>query len=267
MAANRVPSHVPQSEKFTSPLRHYTGMWCLFVAALPIVVTRFGLIPVYESQKNLLPAYASFFCLLALAYVFSQRHRLARAMFAARLLWSDLDPVQSKKPNPLSINGGLAGMILGALGCAALYLWAFEGGRTSRDFPALPPSSMNAVLLALSFITLFLLASGAFAIVAVREHMQRVLGLSDAEVITGLPRSAEPTPRAAEVITGLPRPAEPTTTSAAPSAARHGGIAVLSERGGVRVSAGGSEEGKPDELFKSESDITMRTRTTDSARF
>jgi len=250
MPANRVPTHVPQHENFTSPLRHYTGMWCLFVAALPVLVTQFGLIPVYESQKNLLPAYASFFCLLSLAYVFSQRHRLARAMFAARLLWSDLDPVQSKKPKPLSINGGLAGMILGALGCAAIYLWAFEGGRPSRDFPALPPSSMNAVLLALSFITLFLLASGAFAIVAVREHMQRVLGLSDAEVITGLPRSAEPT-----------------TTSAAPSAARHGGIAVLSERGGVRVSAGGDEEGKPDELFKSESDITIRSRPTDSARF
>ena len=250
MAANRVPSHVPQYEKFPSPLRHYTGMWCLFVAALPVLVTRFGLIPVYESQKNLLPAYASFFCLLALAYVFSQRHRLARAMFAARLLWTDLDAVQSKTSKRLSINGGLAGMILGALGCAAIYLWAFEGGRTSRDFPALPPSSMNAVLLALSFITLFLLASGAFAIVAVREHMQRVLGLSDAEVITGLPKSVEP------------------TTSAAPSAARHGGIAVLSERGGVRVSAGGSEEAlRSDELFKSESDMAVRTRTTDSARF
>ena len=250
MAANRVPSHVPQDERFTSPLRHYTGIWCLFVAALPIVVTRFGLIPVYESQKNLLPAYASFFCLLSLAYVFSQRHRLARAMFAAPLLWTDPDSVQSKKPNRLSINGALAGMILGALVCAAIYLWAFEGGRTSPDFPALPPSSMNAVLLALSFITLFLLASGAFAIVAVREHMQRVLGLSDEEVITGLPRSAEPT-----------------TTSAAPSAARHSSIAVLSERGGVRVSAGGSEEGKSDELFKSESDITIRSRATDSGRF
>jgi hypothetical protein len=267
MAANRVPSHVPQSEKFTSPLRHYTGMWCLFVAALPVVVTRFGLIPVYESQKNLLPAYASFFCLLALAYVFSQRHRLARAMFAARLLWTDLDAVQSKKPNPLSINGGLAGMILGALGCAALYLWAFEGGRTSRDFPALPPSSMNAVLLALSFITLFLLASGAFAIVAVREHMQRVLGLSDAEVITGLPRSSEQTTNAAEV-TGLPRSVDQ-TTSTAPSAARHGGIAILSERGGVRGSAtSGNEEGvRSDEPFKSESDISVRALTTDSARF
>jgi hypothetical protein len=226
-------------------------MWCLFVAALPIVVTRFGLIPVYESQKNLLPAYASFFCLLALAYVFSQRHRLARAMFAARLLWIDPDAAQSKPSKNLSINGGLAGMILGALGCAAIYLWAFEGGRTSRDFPALPPSSMNAVLLALSFITLFLLASGAFAIVAVREHMQRVLGLSDAEVITGLPRSAEP------------------STSAVPAATRPGGIAVLAERGGARVAtAGGNDEGiRPDELFKSESDIGVRTLTTDSARF
>ena len=260
MAANRVPSHVPQYETFTSPLRHYTGMWCLFVAALPIVVTRFGLIPVYESQKNLLPAYASFFCLLALAYVFSQRHRLARAMFAARLLWTDVDTAQSKPPSKrMSINAGLAGMILGALGCAAIYLWAFEGGRASRDFPALPPSSMNAVLLALSFITLFLLASGAFAIVAVREHMQRVLGLSDAEVITGLPRSAEPTTSAALSA----------TPSVTPSATRHSAIAVLSERSGVRVSATvGSEEGvRPDELFKSESDIAVRTVTKDSARF
>jgi hypothetical protein len=140
-------------------------------------------------------------------------------------------------------------MILGALGCAAIYLWAFEGGRTSRDFPALPPSSMNAVLLALSFITLFVLASGAFAVVAVREHMQRVLGLSDAEVITGLPRSADP------------------TTSAASPAARPGGIAVLSERGGLRGSVGEREEGKSDELFKSESDIAIRMGPTDPDRF
>src|SRR5512134_2249339 len=125
MAADRVPLHVPQSEKFTSPLRHYTGMWCLFVAALPIVVTRFGLIPVYESQRSLLPAYASFFCLLALAYVFSQRHRMARAMFAARLLWTDVNAAQSKTSTRASMSGALAAMIVGALCCAAVYLWAF----------------------------------------------------------------------------------------------------------------------------------------------
>lgn len=237
MAADRVSTHVPQHKMLTSPLRHYTGLWCLVVSALPVLVTRFGLIPVYESQRSLLPAYASFFCLLALAYVFSQRHRLARAMFAARLLWDDPAAVQPRTSKRLSINAGLAVMILGSLGCAAVYLWAFEGGRTSRDFPTLPPSSIDAVLLALSYITLFLLAAAAFAVMAVREHMQHVLGLSDEEVITGLPRSAE------------------LTTSTGPSAARPGGIAVLSERG---------ERFRSDELFKSESDHPARTGATDS---
>jgi hypothetical protein len=250
MAADHLPAHVSQRKELTSPLRHYTGVWCLVVAALPVVVTRFGLIPVYESQKSLLPAYASFFCVLALTYVFSQRHRMARAMFAAPLLWTDLDAVRSKASERISINGALAGMILGALGCAAVYLWAFETGRTSRDFPTLPPSSMNAVLLALSYITSFLLASAAFAVVAVREHMQHVLGLSDAEVITGLPRS-----------TGL-------TTSAVPSAARHGSMSVVSDRGGPRVSTGGDEDKfSGDELFKSESNPAIRTGAKDPGRF
>lgn len=249
MATDRPAPPVRQHEAFTSLLKHYTGTWCLFVAALPVVVTRFGLIPVYESQKSLLPAYASFFCVLALAYVFSQRHRLARAMFAARLLWTDFDAVQSKASAPMSINGGLAGMILGALGSAAIYLWAFEGGRTSPDFPALPPSSMNAVLLAVSYIMLFVLASAAFAVVAVREHMQRVLGLSDAEVITGLPRFTE-------------------TTGAVPLAVRHGGMSVVSERGGLRGSPGGNEQAmRSDELFRSESEFTARSGGIDPSRF
>ena len=233
MAADRLASSVSRDKAFINPLKHYTGMWwcCLLVAVLPVVVTQFGLIPVYESQRNLLPAYASLFCLLALAYVFSQRHRMARAMFAAQLLWTELDlhASQSKASKGMSISAALAAMILGALGCAAIYLWAFESGRGSRDFPTLPPSSMNAVLLAVSYILLFLLASAAFAVVAVREQMQHVLGLSDPEVITGLPRS-----------------------TAALSARRHGGIAVLAERGGTRV--GNQERFKRDELFTSESD-------------
>ena len=160
MATDRLSSRATPT--FTSPLKHYTGVWCLFVAALPVVVTQFGLIPVYESQRSLLPAYASFFCLLALAFVFSQRHRMARVMFAPRLLWAD-DGAHLTRRSRLSINAALAAMILGALVCTALYLWAFEIGRSSPTFPQLPPTSMNAVLLALSFITMFLLASAAFA--------------------------------------------------------------------------------------------------------
>lgn len=229
MATDRLSSRA--NPTFTSPLKHYTGVWCLFVAALPIVVTQFGFIPVYESQRSLLPAYASFFCLLALAFVFSQRHRMARAMFAPRLLWADDDGAAPKGRRRLSINAGLAAMILGALVCTAVYLWAFEIGRASPTFPRLPPSSMNAVLLALSFITLFLLASAAFAVVAVREHIQHVLGLSDAEVITGLPRS---TPTASAV-------------------SHHAGISVAS-----RVAMLGDEPFSGEDMFKREPGPPLR---------
>ena len=236
MAADRLSSRATPS--FTSPLKHYTGVWCLAVAALPVVVTQFGLIPVYESQRSLLPAYASFFCLLALAFVFSQRHRMARAMFAPRLLWPD-EALQSKARSRLSINAALAAMILGALACTALYLWAFEIGRGSPAFPRLPPSSSNAVLLALSFITLFLLASAAFAIVAVREHLQHVLGLSDAEVITGLPRSME-------------------TAAAGGAPPQQAGINVVGDRTAARMSSIGDELFGGEEVFKRESGPPLR---------
>jgi hypothetical protein len=229
MATDRV--HASAKPAFTSPLKHYTGMWCLAVATLPVVVTQFGLIPVYESQRSLLPAYASFFCLLALAFVFSQRHRMARAMFAPRLLWAADDAPHAKVRSTLSINAALAAMILGALACTALYLWAFEIGRESPTFPRLPPSSMNAVLLALSFITLFLLAAAAFAVVAVREHIQHVLGLSDAEVITGLPRS---------------------TQAAAALVSHHTSISVVPERSGSRASLLPEDPFTGEEMFPRE---------------
>jgi hypothetical protein len=244
MATERVAS--PAASTFTSPLKHYTGVWCLFVAALPIVVTQFGLIPVYESQRSLLPAYASFFCLLALAFVFSQRHRMARAMFAPRLLWPDESGAPVKGTTRMSINGALAAMIFGALACTAIYLWGFEIGRASPTFPRLPPTSMNAVLLALSFITVFLLASAAFAVVAVREHIQHVLGLSDAEVITGLPR---PSQTAAAVVP-------------------HHGMSVVAERPASRLSSLSlaEESFAGEELFRREPTPGLRGGTSEPGR-
>lgn len=245
-SAERLPPRMPNT--FSSPLRHYTGVWCLFVTALPVVVTQFGLIPVYESQRSLLPAYASFFCLLALAFVFSQRHRMARAMFAPRLLWADDNAAHAKGRSTISINGALAAMILGALCCTALYLWAFEIGRSSPTFPQLPPNSMNAVLLALSFITMFLLASASFAVVAVREHIQHVLGLSDAEVITGLPRSS------------------PAVPGAAP-AALHAGISAIPDRPVSRMAVVSDETFSSEELFKRESGTPLRAGKADQTAY
>jgi hypothetical protein len=242
MASDRLSSRATPT--LTSPLKHYTGAWCLFVAALPVLVAQFGLIPVYESQRSVLPAYASFFCLLALAFVFSQRHRLARAMFAPRLLWANDDSALSTVRTHPSINAALAAMILGALACTVVYLWAFEIGRTSPTFPHLPPTSLNAVLLALSFITLFLLASAAFAVVAVREHLQHVLGLTDSEVITGMPRA----------------------TQAAAQGAHHGGISVVPDRAPSRITPLGDELFGSEELLKRESGQPIRAGKTEPGR-
>jgi hypothetical protein len=172
-----------------APLRNLTGLWCILFAVLPVVATEFGLIPIYDSQRRVLPAYASFFCFLAFAYVFSLRHRLARAMFGGRLLTTE-DSTHAGQP--ISINLLPACLILASLGGGVAYLWVFESGRGLPTFPALPRNAADAVVLALSFVAMFLLAEAAFAIMAVREYLQDVLGLTDAAVITGVRSGAEP---------------------------------------------------------------------------
>ena len=103
------------------------------------------------------------------------------------------------------------------------------------------------MLLALSFITLFLLASAAFAVVAVREHIQKVLGLSDAEVITGMPRP----------------PQAPTA-----AVAHHAGISVVADRPSSRMSpvSLGDEAFGAEELFKREQPPPMRAGKTEPGR-
>lgn len=175
------------------PRRNLTALWCILLACLPVAATEFGLIPIYESQRRILPACASFFCFLGFAYVFSLRHGLARAMFGVRLLSSNGDSTRARYR--ISIDHLPACLILASLGAAAIYLSAFESGRGLPTFPALPRSSAGAVALALSFVAMFLLAEAAFAIMAVREYLQDVLGLSDAAIIAGVPGRTQPTVR------------------------------------------------------------------------
>lgn len=166
---------------------NFTGLWCIVFALLPVAATEFGLVPIYGAQRRLLPAGATFFCFLGFTYVFSLRHSFARAMFGARLprgaeTWR-------RAVRRVSVDHLPAGLILASLGAAATYLAAFESGRGQPTFPALPRDSADAVVLALSFVGMFLLAEAAFAIMAVREYLQDVLGLSDAVVIAGVPRN------------------------------------------------------------------------------
>jgi len=187
MAPRVTPDSPPRITR--RPAFSFLVAWCIVVATLPIIAAQFALVPIYESQRLMLPAYGAFFCLLGFAYVFSLRHGLGRAMFVT----STVSTNTVARRRRISINVLLACLILASIGAAAIYLWAFESGRTSPTFPKLPRSSAEAVMLALSYVTMFVLAETAFAIMAVREYLQDVMGLTDADAVAGTP-TTEPSP-------------------------------------------------------------------------
>jgi hypothetical protein len=180
----------PASRIGRALLRNFSGLWFTLLAALPVIATEFGLVPIYDSQRRMLPACASLFCFLGFGCIFSLRHALAKAMFGPPVLTA-ADSTHAR--HRISIDYLPTALILASLGAAATYLWAFESGRGLPTFPALPRNSAEAVVLALSFVAIFLFAEAAFAIMAVREYLQDMLGLSDAAVITGMSSRVETT--------------------------------------------------------------------------
>lgn len=185
--APRVTDSIPRITRRS--IFSFLVAWCVVVAALPIIAAQFALVPIYESQRLMLPAYGTFFCLLGFAYVFSLRHGLGRAMFVPSAATTNTVARRYR----FSINMLLACLILASIGAAAIYLWVFESGRTSPTFPKLPSSSAGAVMLALSYVSMFVLAEGALAIMAVREYLLDVMGLTDAEAVAGTPPTTDET--------------------------------------------------------------------------
>src|SRR5664279_5679005 len=66
---------------FAGFFKSYMSASTIVAASIPIPVASWKLIPIYAQQRGFLTVYASLFCFLLLAFVFSIRHRLARSMF------------------------------------------------------------------------------------------------------------------------------------------------------------------------------------------
>src|SRR6266567_9394742 len=66
---------------FANFFKGYMSVSTIVAASIPIPVASWKLIPIYAQQRGFLTVYASLFCFLLLAFVFSIRHRLARPMF------------------------------------------------------------------------------------------------------------------------------------------------------------------------------------------
>ncbi len=75
------PTEASRVRGFARFFRSYMSVWTLVVAALPIPVGTFKLIPTFEVQRSYLSVYTSLFCFLSLGFIFFQRHRLGYYMF------------------------------------------------------------------------------------------------------------------------------------------------------------------------------------------
>ena|SRR5258708_29098104 len=81
------PTQAQRVKTFAAFFKSYMSVWTIVVAALPIPVAAFKLIPTFEAQRSYLSVYTSLFCFLALGFIFFQRHRLGYYMFRQTGKW------------------------------------------------------------------------------------------------------------------------------------------------------------------------------------
>jgi hypothetical protein len=176
---------------FAEFFKQYMSVSSVVAASLPVPVTSFQLIPTYAAQTKFLSVYTSLFCFLLLGYIFYSRHALARWMFR---------PLAKRRPRLRTLIGWLPlGLILACACFAGGYHWLLQGsiqdamgdwvrrgvaiGSTQdvlakTDYMDIP----GAAGLAACYLAIFLTAEAAFVLMAIKEYLQDLLGLSEEEL-------------------------------------------------------------------------------------
>jgi hypothetical protein len=170
---------------FANFFKSYMSVSTVVVAAIPIPVSAWKLIPLYAQQKQFLMVYSSLFCYLLLAFVFSIRHWLARWMFCR------------------GVRGLLAAIlplvcILGSLGCICEYHNLLQHSVEQLRSVGLMATTQEllekmdsteipyGLPLAACYMGFFLFAEAAFVLMAIREYLQDLLHLSERALVRGV---------------------------------------------------------------------------------
>ena len=160
-------------------------------AALPIPVAKFHFIPAYEVLRNILATYVSLFCFLIAGYVFYSRHSIARWMFQS---------LKAKAATGRRVMAILPlTLILLSIVCALWYQSALTDSLQAVGYafrrqgrPDDPASVLQTATfgeigtglpLLVSYLGVFVAAEAAFLLMAIREYMQDILKLRDAEIL------------------------------------------------------------------------------------
>jgi hypothetical protein len=187
---------------FANFFKGYMSASTIVAASIPIPVTNWKLIPIYAQQRGFLTVYASLFCFLLLAFVFSIRHRLAVPIFSKGKLGAFLAAL------PFIF-------ILLTLACILTYHAVLQqsiadlrelGLRNTTsdlldkvDAAEIP----HALALAASYLGIFIFAESAFVLMAIREYLQDLMHLDETALLLGTPhaiavRPTAPSPLSAE---------------------------------------------------------------------
>ncbi len=224
VSPDQTPIDPKRVKAFARFFKSYMSVSSLVVASLPIPVTSFGLIPTFSAQTKLLSVYASLFCFLILGFIFYGRHRLARWMFPEYFDRDQLDYVL-RTAFPATTPGEIAERVRGekrkhrrrarrrtAITVLPLVLIAASlvsvfqyndvlilnvreiavarGSRaddTSKTI--LQQTDLNGIKyssrLMILYLAIFLTAEAAFVIMAIKEYLQDLVGLTEMDLIRG----------------------------------------------------------------------------------
>ncbi len=190
------PTGANRIRAFAKSFKGYMGVAALVTAALPIPVTQWKLIPMFESHSGMLKVYTSLLCFLIFAFVFYSRHWLGRLLFAKRLMAA----AQNRDPGPgpailaflpLFLIAGTVASIIGyhyALDQSVAILFEHANQATTEktllattERYAIP----NASRLPTLYMLIFVFSELAFVIMGLKEHLQDVMGLTDDELLKG----------------------------------------------------------------------------------
>lgn len=182
LAAQNVNDSRMRIRVFANFFKSYMSVSAVVVAAIPIPVSAWKMIPLYAEQRKFLMVYSSLFCYLLLAFVFSIRHWLARRMFGrgfGQVVVAAL---------PLAF-------ILGSLGCICEYHNLLQ--QSTQQVRSLGVDATTSDLLekmdateiplglplTACYMGFFLCAEAAFVLMALREYLQDLLHLDDRELV------------------------------------------------------------------------------------
>jgi hypothetical protein len=198
-----IPKGPTRLEGFAKFFKRYMNVSSIVAAALPIPVTALGAIPTYKFQTTILSTYTSLFCFLILGFIFYSRHQLAKAMFPEHF--------QKRRPSRvvnsmLLVQRSLVRLlplilIIGSIFCAFQYqqLLVSSVGRKVVAFD-LPPTEVpdeeilkrglesqtpESRWLMIYYLGIFMMAEGAFILMAIQEYLQDLAMLGEMDVIRG----------------------------------------------------------------------------------